>query len=39
MIGAAIQPPNISERDNLLKSPEPALDCRVRPYDIVYEAR
>jgi hypothetical protein len=39
MIGAAFQPLNISERDNLLKRRKPGLDCRVRPYDIVYEAR
>jgi len=31
---AAIQPLNISDRHNLLKTGDAALDCRASPYDI-----
>jgi len=39
MIAAAIQPLNTFDCDNLLKSRDPALDCRVFAYDISCKAR
>lgn len=39
MTGAAVQPPTIFQRDNLLKSPDTTLDCGGRAYDIEIKAR
>ena len=39
MMIAAVKPLNMFPSDNLLKSRDTALDCRVPAYDILFKAR